>query len=61
MVQPSVDEMLKDQLFLGRGWRYYSGFVEIDFSNLGTAKPATRPTTRPKGVIEVFPDPRKPQ
>jgi hypothetical protein len=59
-VQPSVEEMLKDQLFLGRGWRYFTAFIDIDFSNLGTTKPATQPTTRPKGIIEVFPDPRKP-
>ncbi len=59
MVKPSVEEMLKDQLFLGRGWRYFTGFVDIDFSNLGTT---TRPTTAPsrgatipptRGKIEV--------
>jgi len=30
-VRPSIDEMMKDQLFLGRGWRYYSGMIDIDF------------------------------
>jgi len=50
-VQPSVEEMLKDQVFLGRGWRYFTGFVDIDFSNLGAT---TRPTTAPvRGRIEV--------
>jgi len=56
MVRPSVEEMLKDQSFLGRGWRYYSGFVDIDFSNLGaTTHPATRPgAIQPtRGKIEV--------
>jgi poly(3-hydroxybutyrate) depolymerase len=55
-VQPSVEEMLKDQLFLGRGWRYFTAFIDVDFSNLGGAKPATQPTTRPKGKIEVILD-----
>jgi len=55
MVQPSVEEMLADQLFLGRGWRYYTGVIDIDF---GTAQPETRPTTQPttrKGTIEYTP------
>jgi hypothetical protein len=30
-VKPSIEEMLKDQLFLGRGWRYYTGVIDIDF------------------------------
>jgi len=54
-VRPSVEEMLKDQMFLGRGWRYFTAFVDIDFSNLGaTTRPATRPgATPPRGRIEV--------
>ncbi len=63
MVKPSVEEMLRDQIFLGRGWRYFTAFVDVDFGTLGTTRPTTgattRPTTRPKGIIEVFPDPRK--
>jgi len=53
-VKSSIDEMLKDQLFLGRGWRYFTAFVDIDFSNLGGAtRPTTRPaTTQPRGRIE---------
>jgi hypothetical protein len=51
-VQPSVEEMLKDQVFLGRGWRYFTGFVDVDFSNLGaTTRPATAPV---RGKIEVI-------
>jgi len=41
-LKPSVTEMLNDQLFLGRGWRYFTAVVDIDFG-----EPATRasPTT----------------
>jgi len=41
-LEPNIDEMLKDQVFLGRGWRYYTAVVDLD---LGT--PTTRPTTKP--------------
>ena len=60
IAKPSVEEMLKDQLFLGRGWRYFTGFVDVDFGNLGTTtRPATgvaKPgTTQPsRGKIEVI-------
>ena len=37
----SLDEMLKDQLFLGRGWRYFTAAVDVEL-----ASPATRPATR---------------
>lgn len=40
IMTPSVGEMLKDQLFLGRGWRYYTGVIDIEFGADGT------PTTR---------------
>lgn len=30
IISPSVDEMLKDQLFIGRGWRYFTAAVDID-------------------------------
>jgi hypothetical protein len=45
MVKPSIEEMLKDQMFLGRGWRYYTGFVDVDFGNL---PPTTQPATKGK-------------
>ena len=45
---PDVEPMLKDQLFLGRGWRYYTAVIDIDL-----APPATRPTTKPSGKIIV--------
>lgn len=40
-LKPSVDEMLKDQLFLGRGWRYFTAYVELDLG-----QPTSRPSTR---------------
>ena len=42
VLKPSLEEMLKDQLFLGRGWRYFTAFVDIDFG-----EPATKPATMP--------------
>jgi hypothetical protein len=41
-IKPDTAEMLADQLAIGRGWRYFTGHVDIDFG-----EPATRPTTRP--------------
>jgi pimeloyl-ACP methyl ester carboxylesterase len=43
VVPQSTQEMLKDQLFLGRGWRYYTAVIDLDLSE----SPATVPTTRP--------------
>jgi hypothetical protein len=43
VLKPSVDEMLKDQLFMGRGWRYYTAVVDLDFG-----EPATRTSTSTK-------------
>jgi pimeloyl-ACP methyl ester carboxylesterase len=52
LIKPSVEEMLKDQVFLGRGWRYFTGIVDIDFGEIVpyptlTTKPTTRPATVP--------------
>jgi len=48
LIKPSVEEMLKDQVFLGRGWRYFTGIVDIDFDDLpGSTRPGTRPSTLP--------------
>jgi hypothetical protein len=41
IVKPSVEEMLKDQLFVGRGWRYYTGIVDVELG----PKPATQSST----------------
>jgi hypothetical protein len=35
----STSEMLKDQVFLNRGWRYYTAVIDLDL----TESPATRP------------------
>jgi hypothetical protein len=54
MLTPNLNEMLNDQLFLGRGWRYYTAAVDVDFGAL-PARPTTRPTTR-RGTIEYTPN-----
>jgi pimeloyl-ACP methyl ester carboxylesterase len=41
MVKPSVEEMLKDQVFLGRGWRYFTGVIDIDLTESSSTKPST--------------------
>jgi hypothetical protein len=63
MLTPSVDEMLKDQLFLGRGWRYFSAVLDIDLLDspstpIQSATPAAAaaPTSRPHGRITVYND-----
>jgi hypothetical protein len=43
-IKPSIGEMLKDQLVLGRGWRYFTGVIDIDLT--AGAAATTRPTTR---------------
>jgi hypothetical protein len=40
--KPSVTDMLNDQLFLGRGWRYFTAVIDIDFG-----EPATSASTKP--------------
>jgi hypothetical protein len=46
MVTTSLDEMLKDQIFLGRGWRYFTAVLDIDLA----LRPATTQTTRPTSL-----------
>lgn len=43
MVKPDVEQMLKDQVFLGRGWRYFTGVIDIDLAPPATTKPAAAP------------------
>ncbi|MGH7213878.1 MAG: hypothetical protein ACREIT_03855 [Tepidisphaeraceae bacterium] len=46
IVEPSVAELLKDQLILGRGWRYFTAVIDVDL----TERPATtKATTVPAG------------
>jgi pimeloyl-ACP methyl ester carboxylesterase len=44
LVKPSVEEMLKDQLFIGRGWRYFTGVIDIDLAPKAVTRPATATT-----------------
>jgi hypothetical protein len=46
VLKPNLDEMLKDQLFLGRGWRYFTAVIDVDFGEPST-RPATKPSTKP--------------
>jgi hypothetical protein len=48
--------MLKDQLFLGRGWRYFTGVIDVELVDRPTTRPTIRPTTG-KGRIIVGPSP----
>ena len=38
--------MLKDQLFLGRGWRYFTGVIDIDVTKHAEFKPPTKPANQ---------------
>lgn len=54
MVKPSVAQMLEDQVFLGRGWRYYSGVIDLELIDIPVSAPATHPAVH-KGRIIVGP------
>ena len=60
IVKPSIVEMLKNQLLMGRGWRYYCGQIDIDLappSTQPTTQSSTLPSTQPhKGRIIVGPE-----
>jgi hypothetical protein len=43
MVRPDVGVMLADQLFLGRGWRYFTAQIELDLAGTAAPQPATHP------------------
>lgn len=49
VVVQSIEELLADQLFLGRGWRYYTAVVDIGVAARvePPTKPATKPSTSP--------------
>jgi len=57
-----LDEMLKDELFIGRGWRYFPATVDLDLLDEPKRPPAsaaaksTSPTTRPHGRIVIYND-----
>ncbi len=50
VIKPNLDEMLKDQLFLGRGWRYFTAVIDVDFGE-PSIKPTTKTTTKPKDLV----------
>jgi len=54
LLKSGTEDMLADQLFLGRGWRYYTGVIDVDFGALPSVLSATRPATR-RGTIEYTP------
>lgn len=56
IVKPNIRDLLTDQLFLGRGWRYFTAVIDIDVIDhpAPLTRPSTRPTTR-KGTITVGP------
>ena len=70
MLTQNIEEMLKDELFLGRGWRYYTAVLDIDLSGYvpppAQAAPAAHEdvsspaangaTSRPHGKITVYND-----
>jgi hypothetical protein len=51
LVKQSIPELLADQLFLGRGWRYHTAVVDVELTPRAPAasRPATRPAHAPPG------------
>jgi hypothetical protein len=47
MVKTSLEEMLNDQMFLERGWRYFTAVVDLDLGVSPASQPTTRATSRP--------------
>lgn len=58
LLTPSLSDMLKDQLFLGRGWRYFSAAVELDLTGapLLSSGPTEAAPTAPHhhGTITIY-------
>lgn len=57
LVTPNLDSMLKDQIFLGRGLRYFTATLDIDLAPpiSATTKPSTRPSfTTPAGATQLY-------
>jgi pimeloyl-ACP methyl ester carboxylesterase len=57
VVRPSIEEMMKDQAFLGRGWRYYTAVLDVDM--ILHPPPPTRPSTKPATVPATKTAPKK--
>ncbi|MDB5297310.1 MAG: hypothetical protein JWO31_3293, partial [Phycisphaerales bacterium] len=56
VVPQSVAELLSDQLFLGRGWRYYTAVIDVETTARPPA-PATRAASGPATRAAVVPAP----
>jgi hypothetical protein len=56
VVHPSLQTMLIDQLFLGRGWRYFTATIDIDLEP--ATAPATAPSTEPTATTTESPTTR---
>jgi hypothetical protein len=56
LAKPDVEEMLKDQTFLGRGFRYYSAVIDLDLSQApAIPRPVEAPASRPAGKTAAKP------
>jgi hypothetical protein len=53
ILKPSIEEMLRDQLVLGRGWRYFTAVVDVSMVDHteSTTRPATRPLQRGRIIV----------
>jgi len=54
IIPTSIDEMLKDENFMGRGMRYYTAVLDLDLTAVedeATTEPSTKPVKH--GSIEV--------
>ncbi len=47
MIRPSIETLLLDQLFLGRGWRYFTAAVDIDLIEHKFPPPASTAVSSP--------------
>jgi hypothetical protein len=56
MAKVSLSGMLEDQLFIGRGWRYFPAVLEIDLTANATSRPATTRTVSapPATATQVY-------
>lgn len=54
MVEANLDAMLKDQIFLGRGWRHFTAVLDIDLAPSSTTKPTMRRTLAATTAAKLF-------
>ena len=59
LLKPNLEEMLRDQLFLKRGWRYFTAAIDVEMvTHAPATRPATRPTTAPVHTGRIIVDPK---